>query len=598
MALLLMVLFCIRCTTSTEPDTFSENRLIIGTLLKPDGKQPARDIPVYLIPRTQTASLDAAGTGKTLNSMSVLTDRDGTFRFTSPSEGVFVIEGRGSSGLAVRIDSVIVQLSSAEEKIAPHLLRETGGISGSVILENGDDPVNVFVLAFGSDRFVQADDNGAFHFTDLPYGTYDLKVVCLLDQYEDAEMRSVEVVPGEITAVSEITLSPLSPCTPQNLTGEFDAVMQTVTLTWDACEDETLLGYNIYQEIYDDNNLLNSIPVQTTTFRDNFQERIDNLLYYVVAVSDNGMISEKSTPCIVERKNPEGIDTLPLYFSDHNGEILDISWTDENSLELISLGEGLSDPVESSTPGMQIVSNIFSRMNNSWSVQSSVLYPKDIGYINDVYNNYYYCKESGKNGICCIENDSTYIFLGDSTREILTFYAFDDGFIAVTAAEEKQWIEYDTPSDCHIGVYDSKGSLISILEEYNSTKDISELEKNTLFRSSDNRFFFPLASTDDTWPVSWIIYNPVTGEKNSVDVPDGSFSDINGNFYVLQRYPTTTFEIHTFSGQFIRRIPRISYERHSRKKVAINDNGDAAYIMCSETEPSFSRVLVFNHPVE
>ena len=113
-------------------------------------------------------------------------------------------QAAGSSGWHCRLAVLALATLSAA---APLWAQETGSVRGTVtLMENGGPVDGALILIIGTGAFTFTDE-GAFEFTNVPVGTYD--VIAQREQLT-AGFRSVSVGVGETAAVDfELSLSPL-----------------------------------------------------------------------------------------------------------------------------------------------------------------------------------------------------------------------------------------------------------------------------------------------------------------------------------------------------------------------------------------------------
>lgn len=114
--------------------------------------------------------------------------------------------GRPSGGPGPRIGLAALAMAMLAAT-APVQAQETGTVRGTVILaENGGPVDGALILIIGTGAFTFTDD-GAFEFTNVPAGTYD--VIAQREQLT-AGYRSVTIGAGETAAVDfELSLSPI-----------------------------------------------------------------------------------------------------------------------------------------------------------------------------------------------------------------------------------------------------------------------------------------------------------------------------------------------------------------------------------------------------
>jgi hypothetical protein len=298
-------------------NTFNDHRpAITGKFLRPDCLSPAAGVIVTLQPRSVTTIVSGSAK-RSINKRTILTDSDGRFTIDSCNSGIYTIEGIDNEGNAVRIDSVIVTDSQATTELQARPLQLTGALKGKVLLDAGGDPSNVFILVFGSDRFVQVRSDGMFLMNDLSYGNYELKIVCILREYVQSYSVPAVVVPNDTVSIGSITLQSQELCVPKNVILEYDTMKFAVTLKWNVCpgKDE-LQGYNIYRYNKNENDQyakepLNDACIEGTSFIDASIQPNQTYVYGVAVVTTSGIIGRKSEPLMITSSaSPFHADTI------------------------------------------------------------------------------------------------------------------------------------------------------------------------------------------------------------------------------------------------------------------------------------------------
>lgn len=264
-------------------------------LYEPDGITPAKGAVVHIRKKSTLADTSQPGLSKKLADTSTVTTNDsGVFRIDTIDTGTYVIEGTSGNNLAL-IDSVRI-IPDSIRTLPPDTLKPAGAIKGIIILSEGGDPRQVFVLAFGIDRFARVDTGGTFKFSNLARGLYDLRLISGLFNYGVMDTSGVRVIAGDTTNLGTISLPFTGIPTPKNLKVSYDTLKQFVILTWDKADTALVDGYNVYRAIKGQNfSLITQTPLSetTTTYYDSAVAVGNTYEYRVVSRKTSGEESPK-----------------------------------------------------------------------------------------------------------------------------------------------------------------------------------------------------------------------------------------------------------------------------------------------------------------
>jgi hypothetical protein len=272
------------------------NGMVVGMLYEPDGVTPAKSAVVHIRKKNTLADTSRLGLSKRLVDTSTVTTNDsGVFRIDTIDTGTYVIEGTSGNNLAL-IDSVKVKNPDSTKVVPPDTLKPAGAIKGIINLSEGGDPRQVFVLAFGIDRFARVNADGSFKFSNLARGLYDFRLLSGLPNYGILDTSGVRVIEGDTTNLGTISLPFTGISTPKNLKVSFDTLKQLVILTWDKADTALIDGYNIYRAIKGQNfSLITQTPLSetTTTYYDSGVAVGNTYAYRVVSWRTSGEESPK-----------------------------------------------------------------------------------------------------------------------------------------------------------------------------------------------------------------------------------------------------------------------------------------------------------------
>ena len=240
--LLLFSILFIDCSIDNLAGGTDTGNAVVGILYNPNGSRAA-NAKIYIIsadhnpkPGPKVRSIDSTTTNDT-----------GGFLLDSMPEGYYNILGAGDSGISFN-DSVFIQGDTTTEDLSD-TLGEPGTLRGVVALQPGDDSRTVFILVFGTQSWTTpADSIGNFTLANMAEGTYHVRILTTLDDYDPLD-TNLTVFSGVDTTLEDTIYLPFTGIPiPQGLTLTYDTMKQIVTLTWNACDTNLVKGYNIYRK--------------------------------------------------------------------------------------------------------------------------------------------------------------------------------------------------------------------------------------------------------------------------------------------------------------------------------------------------------------
>jgi formylglycine-generating enzyme required for sulfatase activity len=267
--LLLFVVSLTLCTsdklTGTTDEQVTGKPLVAGVFFASDGTTPARNTAVYIRNNNKLIDTTDLILGIVQPDTAVtFTDADGRYAIDTIDTGMYVIEGTNGNN-RVLIDSVHITDPDSTKTISPDTLKPAGAIKGMVYLSEGGDPRKVFVLAFGIDRFARVNADGTFMFKGLAEGSYDLRIIALLNDYGVVDTFGIPVRTADTTDIDTIRLSYLGIPSPRNLLIRYDTLQEVVLLSWMPADTSRIDGYNIYRANKGQNfTLLTQTPLLKT----------------------------------------------------------------------------------------------------------------------------------------------------------------------------------------------------------------------------------------------------------------------------------------------------------------------------------------------
>ncbi|WP_158621770.1 carboxypeptidase regulatory-like domain-containing protein [Corallococcus aberystwythensis] len=129
---------------------------------------------------------------------SARTDAEGRFTLAGVATGTYTLRAQRDS--YVQHEQQVEVRAGAKTSVSEILVRERGGVAGTILLEEGVSDRNVTVLLVGTDFTTQTNAQGQFSLTGIPTGTYTLRA--RRNNYVQHEQQ-VEVRVDEQTSVSQ-----------------------------------------------------------------------------------------------------------------------------------------------------------------------------------------------------------------------------------------------------------------------------------------------------------------------------------------------------------------------------------------------------------
>jgi hypothetical protein len=313
----------LQCSGPTKPASQTDNGspVITGKLLNPDGKTPAKGALITIRPARSIAGISAA-LGKTKGeALRSITDTNGVYSISTIAAGTYSAEGADNRGNGARIDSFAVTDTGEPIVLPDDTLKTCGAIRGVIRLDAGGDLREVFVLAFGCDRFAQVRADGSFLLRNMPEGVYDLKVACTNAGYGEYDTASIPVASGDTSDIGVIKMKMLDKYIPTNVTIQYDTVLQRATIRWDTCIGVNVAGYQLYRvdkdspsTLYDKTPYCSDTSLRRGMFIDSMVAQGHTYVYEVASITGdpgNEQLGSRSAPASFTPYNGfMAIDTL------------------------------------------------------------------------------------------------------------------------------------------------------------------------------------------------------------------------------------------------------------------------------------------------
>ena len=276
---------------------------LVGMLYEPDGKTPAHGVSVKIRPKNSLAlSGGNNNPSNDFDTSSTVTGSSGYFSFdTSLSAGIYVIEALSGNN-ALFIDSIQIVKNAETDTLPPSKLQPAGAIRGTVSLIGGGDPSEVYILAFGIDRFAQVKHDGTFTFPSFGEGTYNLRFITSVLGYKTFDTLNIEVVSAETTDIGRITLPYTGTPIPTGIKSFYDSSSQTIIVSWNRSDPSITKGYLFSRKfIWGDITSITSTII-TDTF---YTEKVDlTKKYYwecqIAGIDSNGIDGAQSDTIIFQ----------------------------------------------------------------------------------------------------------------------------------------------------------------------------------------------------------------------------------------------------------------------------------------------------------
>jgi hypothetical protein len=371
------VLFSLRCTKSSAPIVGNSSQTpnaLTGSILEPDGKTPAADVRVYLrLKSSLPVFFDSAAC---IDTASTVTNAAGRFSFAMPgNKNVYVIDVEsGNNG--VFIDSIAITRQIESFALPPDTLKPTGAIKGVVRLAGGGDPSNVYVLAFGINRFAIVKSDGSFVFYPLAKGKYDLRIISTLENYGVIDTNNVPVASSDTTDLGILELPFSGIPVPKSVSFSYDTMKQIATIRWNKTTIGTIKSFNVYRRNLDSSGsapvMLNKRPVLDTFFVDTTCVQDVTYGFSVAAVDTFETIGNASSEIRVKAISAFiEVDNAP--FKGKSFPVIDVAidkqnnfWIFDNHQNIVSMYSPSGNLVTQWTPS----ENYANQLNSNFAVDA------------------------------------------------------------------------------------------------------------------------------------------------------------------------------------------------------------------------------------
>ncbi|NLG17025.1 MAG: hypothetical protein GX556_06805 [Fibrobacter sp.] len=247
--------------------------------------------------------------------ISTTTDNSGVYSFAATLEpGMYVVSAQ-NDGDAALIDSVEIKNSNVNMSLQDATLKPVGAIKGKILNSDTNAEHNCYVLAFGTNRFTQANQDGSFFLNNLAEGTYKLRAISDYNEFGVFDTANVEVFSSETTDIASVELPGDEALIPDKVKLVFDTLQQLVSLSWNRNTDARVKRYAVYRRLANDPfdkylNLFSSVNSDDTLFIDSLCIQDKTYEYYVRSLTKNNIESQNSQHCTVTITSNLIVDTV------------------------------------------------------------------------------------------------------------------------------------------------------------------------------------------------------------------------------------------------------------------------------------------------
>lgn len=424
----------------------------------------------------------------------IYTDSNGQFDLSYLNDGVYNIFGE-LNGNKSYLKSISINNSDEISDTIIDTLGIPGNVAGIVKHEYHTDSRYIIGLMPGTGRFfVPADSTGQFAIEELAAGTYDIRLISLLQGYKPKD-TTFTVLPAVIdTILDTIMIKFENIALVSGLSATYDSLMQIVSLSWNKAD--SVEAYNIYRTLKGENQELITIsPVIDTIYNDS-NLAVNSEYTYTVAGVKTGVSGAQSAGIIV--------NTVSLY----------------DSIKTIG-GQG-SDSIQFNMVGGMAV------------YKDSLLYVCDIAnqrikVMNDTLGIVYMIPTAGFPFDVTIYNDSA-LFIIDYMNATLHSYSLNgDDFGVIANLPSNNFMKLAVDNSGKIYAYNVDNSSIDVYK-LDGTVDTSLFDTITISSTQDievdnyNNLHILNGSTN-AYSIYDSSYNLVSVDTNMLDVPKSIFNN-------------------------------------------------------------------------
>ena len=517
--------------------TQTGNPVIVGMLYLPDGKTPACGATVSLRPK---GSLAIGLVKRMADTVTVVSDADGTFRIDTIDTGTYVLESSDGNGNMALNDQVIVGNTDTTLVLPPDTLEPAGAIRGRIILSEGGDPGKVYVLVFGINRFSTVNEDGGFTIGLLAEGIYDLRVIAGLANYGMRDTMGVGVGSGDTTTLAPIAPPFIGNPTVKNLRLDYDTLRQIVSLSWSPLDTSRVIGVNIYRKEVERDSVflkINQMVVTDSFYLDSTSMQYRTYVYRIAVINKDSTEGIRSAELPVRMSSILTIDTTfdqCIYGREEKRKILNTMTANDSGMFYV---------IDSSRNFIRILDTDF---NERGLVGDSLL--QTIGSVTIT---------SGGNRVYISELDETTgymqsIFMYDRNGRIERIIPIDNIHFsgnpelrirasAVFTVDERERIFLTSSQQDSIYVCDTSGLILNEIGGFPASTEYGEkcfISSITASRSSDLFIY--------VYPISIMTFNPEGILQHTLAI-----EDLKIRYIDMISSTVSTMSVHAVLGLFI-----------------------------------------------
>jgi len=183
--------------------------IITGTVVYKDGSAVNR-AHVYVRPFDYYTDNHYKNISESINIRiaDLLTDQSGSFSVDSLDSGKYIVEVNDGVSQGILLFYTIPTVKTGTGDIQKDTLQPLGTMSGTIASGNSETlSDDVYIQIRGLERITKVDrSTGSFTFTDIPKGTFSLRIFSFVDLYKTDSVTTISVNPAEQTYIGTVVL--------------------------------------------------------------------------------------------------------------------------------------------------------------------------------------------------------------------------------------------------------------------------------------------------------------------------------------------------------------------------------------------------------